>query len=295
MLSSARLEPLVCACSTACCMSSLHGLAQGSHRPCVLPLRPHPIPQGAHVDAVGMASLATNSAGGVEPGSPAFAATAAAAGNLPVLGSVLTPAMLQQGCGASRLGPVGLAAGPLDCCSSGTPTCMQPQVAPNTLLQQAPVSYLAARAGLMADAHMLAAAAAAIAHSTGSPVLGAGLQDCHNPLAGSSQTCALASDSCSSSSSYIGSAAHLMPQPHQWLNLQQQHFAGSTGSLPALAAGASVHGGAAFYSTGANVVVLPAEPALYNTPTCLQQGLAPSAAAWCGGNEAGVGKTVGWW
>jgi hypothetical protein len=180
---------------------------------------------------------------------------------------------------------------------------VQPQLAANNLLQQAPVSYLAARVGLMADARMLAAAAAAaIAHSTGSPVLGSGLQDCHTPLAGSSQSCAFGMDSCSSSS-YMGSAAHLMPQQQQWLNLQKQHFAGSTGSLPALVAGGSVHGGAEFYSTGANVVGFPGELTLGSTPTAAAAwcggngaGSTPTAAAaWCGGNGAGVGKTNGWW
>jgi len=203
----------------------------------------------------------------------------------------LTLALLQQqpGHGLSRLGTGSCChsgagpAGSLEGACSSTGCCSLtglPQNSFGGLVQQQlqvpgpPVSYLSASAGLMADASMLAAAAAAL---TPQPSL-AGGQECQTPLAYSSQPKAqfglLAGGTCHTIPTAFAAAgsknqamAAGAPEQHHWLRLQARPLGGSTSSLPNLAAcGTPVLGGADYFNSGGNLIMAQAASSGSITP-----------------------------
>lgn len=174
-----------------------------------------------------------------------------------------------------------------------------------------PVSYLSASAGLMADASMLAAAAAALAPQ---PAL-AGGQECQTPLAYSSQAKAqfglLAGGSChtiptafaAAGSRNQSMAATGAPEQHHWLRLQARPLGGSTSSLPNLAAcGTPVLGKADYFNSGGNLIMAQgastgsitpvAAPAYLQHPTL---GAAVLCNAAVEQSPAAASTSAGWW
>jgi hypothetical protein len=196
------------------------------------------------------------------------------------------PSMLQQNTHyPSRFGPAAAAAAGADSCASDASHHLQQYSLFSAQMQHQSVSYLSANAGLVADASMVAAAAAAVGFG-GHTGHEAGLSQCCTPLAGS-QVGPFAPSAYSNS--HMGAAFLSVPFGSQ----QQPCLLGNGSSSAGV-------GGVGFFGSGGQLVPGLVADSPCDKLTYSSGSAAPTvdagfnAVAWHG-NGGGQGMSGGGW